>query len=83
MTSLFPAASNPATLPSVSVITLTTDFGTRDWFVGTMKGVIAVIAPEACVIDLTHEISPGDVWGGCVAKKSEEAVFTIFLTFNI
>ena len=42
-------------------ITLTTDFGTRDWFVGTMKGVIHGIAPNATVIDLTHEIPAGDI----------------------
>jgi S-adenosyl-L-methionine hydrolase (adenosine-forming) len=51
----------------VSVITLTTDFGTRDWFVGTMKGVIAGIAPKAKVIDLTHDLPPGDIRGGAFA----------------
>jgi S-adenosyl-L-methionine hydrolase (adenosine-forming) len=51
----------------VSVITLTTDFGTRDWFVGTMKGVIAGIAPKAKVIDLTHELPPGGIRGGAFA----------------
>jgi S-adenosylmethionine hydrolase len=30
----------------MSVITLTTDFGTADWFVGTIKGVIASLAPK-------------------------------------
>jgi S-adenosylmethionine hydrolase len=42
-------------------ITLTTDFGTSDHFVGAMKGVIASIAPRATVIDITHEIPPYDV----------------------
>lgn len=42
-------------------LVLLTDFGTRDWFVGVMKGVIAGIAPGQTVIDLGHEISPGDV----------------------
>ena len=51
----------------MSVITLTTDFGARDWFVGTMKGVIAGIAPNANVIDLTHELRPGDLRGGAFA----------------
>ena len=51
----------------MSVITITTDFGTRDWFVGTMKGVIAGIAPKAKVIDLTHELPPGDIRGGAFA----------------
>jgi len=51
----------------VQVITLTTDFGTRDWFVGTMKGVIFSIAPRANVVDLTHEIPAGDVRAGAFA----------------
>lgn len=42
-------------------ITLTTDFGTADGYVGAMKGVIATIEPRARVVDLTHEIPPQDV----------------------
>ena len=48
----------------MSTITLTTDFGTRDWFVGTMKGVILGIHARANVVDLTHEIPPGDIRAG-------------------
>ncbi len=44
-----------------SLIAVLTDFGTKDTYVGVMKGVIASIAPQARVIDLTHEIPPGDV----------------------
>jgi S-adenosylmethionine hydrolase len=51
----------------VSVITLTTDFGTHDWFVGTLKGVIAGIAPKANIIDLSHDLPPGDIRGGAFA----------------
>jgi S-adenosylmethionine hydrolase len=40
------------------VITLTTDFGTADHFVGAMKGVILSIAPRAQIVDITHEIAP-------------------------
>jgi len=43
------------------VITLLTDFGTRDAYVGVMKGVIASRCPAARVIDLTHDLAPGDV----------------------
>ena len=42
-------------------ITLLTDFGNKDVYVGVMKGVIAAIAPNASVIDLTHEIPPQDL----------------------
>ncbi len=40
------------------LITLTTDFGQSDHFVGTMKGVILGIAPRARIVDITHEIAP-------------------------
>jgi S-adenosylmethionine hydrolase len=45
----------------MGLITLTTDFGTADGYVGAMKGVIASLAPETRVLDLTHEIPPQDV----------------------
>ena len=40
------------------LITLLTDFGLKDHFVGVMKGVIASIAPAVRVIDITHEVEP-------------------------
>ncbi len=40
------------------IITLLTDFGDRDVYVGVMKGVMAQIAPSARTIDLTHQIPP-------------------------
>ncbi|MBN2289631.1 MAG: SAM-dependent chlorinase/fluorinase [Candidatus Glassbacteria bacterium] len=46
---------------SATTITLTTDFGTRDGYVGAMKGVIRSIAPEAVLEDITHRITPGRV----------------------
>ncbi len=45
----------------VAMIFLLTDFGTKDIFVGVMKAVIAGIAPECSVIDLTHDIPPQDI----------------------
>ena len=59
----------------MSVITLTTDFGTRDWFVGTMKGVIASIAPRSTVVDLTHDLPPGDIRGGAFALAASHRFF--------
>lgn len=44
------------------VITLLTDFGTSDNFVGIMKGVILSINPGAVVVDITHQVPPQDVW---------------------
>jgi len=52
---------------SRSCISLLTDFGLQDTFVGQMRGVIAGINPDACVIDLTHEIQPQQVMQGALA----------------
>jgi S-adenosyl-L-methionine hydrolase (adenosine-forming) len=49
---------------NAALITLTTDFGLDDNFVGVMKGVIAGIAPGAPVVDLSHAVPPQDVRGG-------------------
>jgi len=46
------------------VITLLTDFGSQDAYIGIMKGVIAGINPSATVIDICHGIPPQDVFGG-------------------
>jgi S-adenosylmethionine hydrolase len=62
-------------LQGVSVITLTTDFGTCDWFVGTMKGVIASLAPGTTVVDLTHDLPPGDIRGGAFALAASHRFF--------
>src|SRR6266849_5965338 len=43
------------------IITLTTDFGLADPFVGIMKGVILGIAPNVQLVDVTHEIPPYDI----------------------
>jgi len=40
----------------MGLITLLTDFGTADWFVASMKGVILSINPQATIVDLTHEV---------------------------
>jgi S-adenosylmethionine hydrolase len=43
------------------MITLTTDFGTRDAYVAAMKGVMLDLHPSATFVDITHEIHPQDV----------------------
>lgn len=45
----------------MAVISLLTDFGTRDAYVGVMKGVILGIDPGARLVDLTHEVPAGDI----------------------
>jgi S-adenosyl-L-methionine hydrolase (adenosine-forming) len=53
----------------MSLVTLTTDFGASDPFVGIMKGVIAGRAPAARVIDVTHGIPPQDVLAGALVLR--------------
>jgi S-adenosylmethionine hydrolase len=60
---------------AMPLITLTTDFGNRDWFVGTMKGVILGINPDATVIDLTHEVPAGDVRAGAFSLAAAYGYF--------
>ncbi len=50
-----------STSPSNPVVTLLTDFGLRDGFVGVMKGVILSRIPHAAIVDISHEIEPFDI----------------------
>ncbi|MDP2659708.1 MAG: SAM-dependent chlorinase/fluorinase, partial [Dehalococcoidia bacterium] len=47
-----------------TIITLTTDFGTEDPYVGIMKGVVLGINPQARLVDLTHAVGPQQVLQG-------------------
>ncbi len=57
------------------LITLTTDFGTSDWFVGTMKGVISGIARATRIIDITHKVPPGNLVDGAFALAASSPHF--------
>jgi S-adenosylmethionine hydrolase len=67
----------------ISPIVVLTDFGIKDPFVGIMKGVISSIKSSIPIIDLTHEIPPGDIKLGAVTLWQSHTYFppgTIFLT---
>ena len=49
------------------IVTLTTDFGLNDHFVGTMKGVILSIVPEAEIVDICHSVQAFDILDGALA----------------
>jgi S-adenosylmethionine hydrolase len=49
------------------IITLTTDFGTSDHLVGTMKGVILNINPAVRIVDLNHHVTPFDLLDGALS----------------
>ncbi|MGO8807695.1 MAG: S-adenosyl-l-methionine hydroxide adenosyltransferase family protein [Candidatus Bathyarchaeia archaeon] len=57
------------------MITLTSDFGLRDPYVAEMKGVILTIAPNAVVVDITHEIEKFNVRAAAFALASSAPYF--------
>jgi len=57
------------------VVTLTTDFGLSDPFVGIMKGVMLSIDPEIDFIDMTHDLPPQDIAAGAISLRSIENSF--------
>jgi S-adenosylmethionine hydrolase len=57
-----------------AVITLTTDFGTRDPYVAEMKAVILRLNPSVRLVDVTHEIAAHDVVEGALAVEAMTAV---------
>jgi S-adenosylmethionine hydrolase len=64
------------------LIALLTDFGLRDHYVGTMKGVVLGICPEATLVDIAHDLPPHDVQAGAMELAAAYPYFppgTIFL----
>jgi S-adenosylmethionine hydrolase len=57
------------------VVTLLTDFGHHDPFVGAMKGVILGICPDATLVDLTHDVAPYDIAAGSFLLETAVAYF--------
>jgi S-adenosylmethionine hydrolase len=65
------------------VIALLSDFGTRDHYAGTMKGVMIGICPDVTFVDITHDITPHDVMEGALQLAASCRYFpagTIFLS---
>lgn len=56
--------------PPVPLITLTTDFSTQDGYTGAMKGVIQSVAPQARLVDITHDIPAGSIRDGAWALRT-------------
>lgn len=57
------------------IITLTTDFGLNDHFVGTIKGVILAIAPEVEIVDISHSVQAFDVLDGALTIAQSYSYF--------
>jgi len=58
-----------------AIITLTTDYGTNDHLVGTLKGVILKINPEVTIVDITHNVTAFDLLDGALAIGSAYSYF--------
>ncbi len=56
-------------------IVLLTDFGLSDPYVGQMKGVLLGIAPDARIVDLSHDIPPQDIRAAALALESSWQFF--------
>lgn len=64
------------------VIALLTDFGLRDHYAGTMKGVMLGICPDVTLVDISHDLPPHDVLTGALELAASYRYFpsgTIFL----
>jgi len=62
-------------LAHIPIITLTTDFGLNDHFVGAMKGVILEIAPEAQIVDISHAVQAFDILDGALTISQAYSYF--------
>lgn len=57
------------------LITLTSDFGTTDGYVASMKGVMLTICPEVTLVDISHHVPPRDVAHGAFVLGSAYCYF--------
>jgi S-adenosyl-L-methionine hydrolase (adenosine-forming) len=57
------------------IVTLTTDFGTQDHFVGTVKGVIIDLVPNVQFVDISHSVQPFDVLDGALTIAQAYSYF--------
>ena len=58
-----------------AIITLTTDYGTNDHLVGTLKGVILKINPDVTIVDITHNVTSFDLLDGALTIGSAYSYF--------
>ncbi|HEX8285947.1 MAG TPA: SAM-dependent chlorinase/fluorinase [Pyrinomonadaceae bacterium] len=57
------------------IITLLTDFGTADYFVGALKGAVLAANPSARLVDITHDVPPYDVEAGAFTLRAAFETF--------
>jgi len=72
---LRPAAASRSAVAAPPIVTLLSDFGERDGYVGIVKGVLLGLCPTVPIIDLSHEVAPQDVTGGALVLASAVSYF--------
>lgn len=58
-----------------AIITLTTDYGGRDYFTASVKGIIYKVNPLSQIVDISNEIGPQDIWEAAFVLKSAYSHF--------
>jgi hypothetical protein len=69
------APTGQENLLSNPIITLTTDYGTNDHLVGTLKGVILKINPDVTIVDISHHVTPYDLLDGALTIGAAYSYF--------
>jgi S-adenosylmethionine hydrolase len=59
----------------MAIITLLTDFGLRDHFVGTVKGVMLSLNPDVRLVDISHQVPPQDIFTGAFTLSQAYSFF--------
>jgi S-adenosylmethionine hydrolase len=59
----------------MAVVTFTTDFGRADGYAGAMKGVVLSLAPDAVLVDISHDIPARDVAAGALTLAQAASCF--------
>jgi S-adenosylmethionine hydrolase len=65
----------------MSIIALMTDFGTRDYYVGAMKGVILQINPKVTLVDISHDIDSQDFFHGAFVLRQSLPFYPVGTIF--
>jgi hypothetical protein len=66
-----------------SIVALLSDFGTRDHYAGTMKGVVLGICPDATLVDISHDIPPHDLQGAALELAAAAPYFSAGSVFLV
>ncbi len=53
----------------MNIVTLATDFGQKDWYAGALKGALLQAAPDAHLVDISHQIAPFDIVQGALVLQ--------------